>query len=735
MRKFFTIFFILISISSATSQFRTPTDSLIEMLQFAPDTLKIEILTELSIIHLSISVEQTKVFIEQAKDLNKRIEYKRGDILIKDCEAYIKLLSGNYDKSFQLLNEAIESATKENYLKELAFSHRCLGEIAFFQYDYLLALKSYLTADSIYNKIDDPNNQIKNYILLRNLFDNIQEYDTALEYLNKALSLAENKSLIDKKALIMNYIGLTYIRKGDIDKAEEYLFNSMEISSQTKNYLNLAQAYMFLGNYYLDILKDLNAAINYFKKAVEIYMTFNYRTSSSTIYTKLSHIYMLEKDYDNDLKYNEEALKLRIELGNPTLIASSLINIGNALMYKKEFEKARGYILAGLDTLSKYKKMDLIKTAYQKLYELESMENRDKEALQYYILYDMYKDSIRSQETINLVSQYQIKYDIERKNSEIKTLALKSQKDKQILYIVIIIISLLSVIIILIGYIQKRKVNKELERINKSLDSIIKERTKELEQEIIERKKVEEKLKNALEQEKYLNKMKSHFVSIVSHEFRTPLAGIDSSLELIKLSLQNNNLFEQNKKFIMRIKKEIQKLLEMIVDVLLLGKYETGKFDFTPNKIDVKASLERIIDEFEKSRPDRKLYFSFSCNGNPKLATLDENLFYHIINNLLSNAEKYTLTNDNPKVELNFYDDYYEITVRDKGIGIPEEEQKFIFNSFFRASNTTGINGTGLGLIIVKQFVELHKGKIDFESKINEGTTFKINLPYEINNQ
>lgn len=735
MRKFFTIFFILISISSTTSQFRTPTDSLIEMLQFAPDTLKIEILTELSIIHLSISVEQTKVFIEQAKDLNKRIEYKRGDILIKDCEAYIKLLSGNYDKSFQLLNEAIESATKENYLKELAFSHRCLGEIAFFQYDYLLALKSYLTADSIYNKIDDPNNQIKNYILLRNLFDNIQEYDTALEYLNKALSLAENKSLIDKKALIMNYIGLTYIRKGDIDKAEEYLFNSMEISSQTKNYLNLAQAYMFLGNYYLDILKDLNAAINYFKKAVEIYMTFNYRTSSSTIYTKLSHIYMLEKDYDNDLKYNEEALKLRIELGNPTLIASSLINIGNALMYKKEFEKARGYILAGLDTLSKYKKMDLIKTAYQKLYELESMENRDKEALQYYILYDMYKDSIRSQETINLVSQYQIKYDIERKNSEIKTLALKSQKDKQILYIVIIIISLLSVIIILIGYIQKRKVNKELERINKSLDSIIKERTKELEQEIIERKKVEEKLKNALEQEKYLNKMKSHFVSIVSHEFRTPLAGIDSSLELIKLSLQNNNLFEQNKKFIMRIKKEIQKLLEMIVDVLLLGKYETGKFDFTPNKIDVKASLERIIDEFEKSRPDRKLYFSFSCNGNPKLATLDENLFYHIINNLLSNAEKYTLTNDNPKVELNFYDDYYEITVRDKGIGIPEEEQKFIFNSFFRASNTTGINGTGLGLIIVKQFVELHKGKIDFESKINEGTTFKINLPYEINNQ
>ncbi len=735
MRKFFTIFFILISISSATSQFRTPTDSLIEMLQFAPDTLKIEILTELSIIHLSISVEQTKVFIEQAKDLNKRIEYKRGDILIKDCEAYIKLLSGNYDKSFQLLNEAIESATKENYLKELAFSHRCLGEIAFFQYDYLLALKSYLTADSIYNKIDDPNNQIKNYILLRNLFDNIQEYDTALEYLNKALSLAENKSLIDKKALIMNYIGLTYIRKGDIDKAEEYLFNSMEISSQTKNYLNLAQTYMFLGNYYLDILKDLNTAINYFRKAVEIYMTFNYRTSSSTIYTKLSHIYMLEKDYDNDLKYNEEALKLRIELGNPTLIASSLINIGNALMYKKEFEKARGYILAGLDTLSKYKKMDLIKTAYQKLYELESMENRDKEALQYYILYDMYKDSIRSQETINLVSQYQIKYDIERKNSEIKTLALKSQKDKQILYIVIIIISLLSVIIILIGYIQKRKVNKELERINKSLDSIIKERTKELEQEIIERKKVEEKLKNALEQEKYLNKMKSHFVSIVSHEFRTPLAGIDSSLELIKLSLQNNNLFEQNKKFIMRIKKEIQKLLEMIVDVLLLGKYETGKFDFTPNKIDVKASLERIIDEFEKSRPDRKLYFSFSCNGNPKLATLDENLFYHIINNLLSNAEKYTLTNDNPKVELNFYDDYYEITVRDKGIGIPEEEQKFIFNSFFRASNTTGINGTGLGLIIVKQFVELHKGKIDFESKINEGTTFKINLPYEINNQ
>lgn len=733
--KKFLILLILISFSIASAQIKNPADSLIEKLQFSPDSTKIEILVNLSLIHLNISIDQSKVFLEQAKDLNSRIKYKPGIILMNNCEAYIELLIGSYNNAIDLLNESIEISTNENLINELAYTYTCMGEVAFFQYDYLLALKSYLTADSLYKRTDSPKNQIKNYILLNNLLNKIKEYDTALEYLNIALKIAEEKSMLEEKAAVLNNIGYIYFKKSEIEKVEEYYSISAELSNKTKNYVNLAQTYTFWGSYYIDLLKDFNTAIRYYRKALDIYTQINFRSPASTIYTKLSHIYMLQKDYDNDIKYNEEALRLRMELGNPVLIASSLLNLGNALKNKSDLAKSREYLIAGLDTALKHRKIDMITTGYQKLYELSMLENRDKEALEYYKLYDMYKDSIRAQETINLVSQYQIKYDIERKNSELKTIELKSQKDKQVLYIVIMVISILSGILVFIGYIQNKKVNKELKRINLSLDNIIKERTKELELEIAERKKTEEKLKEALKKEKYLNEMKSHFISIVSHEFRTPLAGIDSSLELIKLSLQNNNLFEQNKKFILRIKKEIQKLLGMIVDVLILGKYETGKFEFNPKKTDILPTLERIIDEFEKSKLERNLHFNFTTQGTPKAVTIDENIFYHIINNLLSNAEKYTLTDDNPEVELNFYDNYYEILVRDKGIGIPEEEQKFIFNSFFRASNTTGINGTGLGLIIVKQFVELHKGTIEFESKLNEGTTFRITLPYEINDK
>ncbi|MCX7833627.1 MAG: tetratricopeptide repeat-containing sensor histidine kinase [Ignavibacteria bacterium] len=732
MRKILVLIILLNCLSVIKAQIRNPADSLIEKLQLSSDTGKIEILVDLSTIHLNISLDQSKVFLEQARDLNNRLKYKPGFILINNCEAYIQLLTESYNNAMDLLNESIEIATKENLIKELAYTYTCMGEVAFFQYDYLLALKSYLIADSLYKRTDAPTYQIRNYLLLCNLFNKIKEYDTALEYLAIAQNIAEQKSMLNEKAAILNQIGYINFKKGEFDKVEEYYIISAELGNQSKNYVTLAQTYTFWGSYYIDVMKDFNTAINYYRKALDIYTQINFRSPASTIYTKLSHIYMLQKDYENDIKYNEEALRLRTELGNPVLIASSLLNLGNALKNKNELTKAREYLLAGLDTSLRHRKIDMITSGYQKLYELSILENRDKEALEYYKLYDMYKDSIRAQETINLVSQYQIKYDIERKNSELKTIELKSQQDKQILYIIIIIISTLSGILILIGYIQNKKVNKELKRINLSLDNIIKERTKELEQEITERKKTEEKLKEALKNEKYLNEMKSHFISIVSHEFRTPLAGIDSSLELIKLSLQNNNLLEQNKKFILRIKKEIQKLLGMIVDVLLIGKYEAGKFEFNPKKTDIKSTLERIIDEFEKSKPDRKLHFEFTSNGKEKLAEIDENIFYHIINNLLSNAEKYTLSDDNPNVELNFFDNYYEIIVSDKGIGIPPEEQKFIFNSFFRASNTTGINGTGLGLIIVKQFVELHKGTIEFESKLNEGTTFRIHLPYEI---
>lgn len=243
-------------------------------------------------------------------------------------------------------------------------------------------------------------------------------------------------------------------------------------------------------------------------------------------------------------------------------------------------------------------------------------------------------------------------------------------------------------------------------------------------------KAAERQLTEALNKEKELNELKSGFVSMTSHQFRTPLTTILSNTEMIGMLFARLPDAEKStgQKYINRIYDNIERLNLLMSDVLLVGKAQAGKTVFRPHKMLFSEFITGLIaDTRDVHQGNRSVQLTIMGTEKPLYA--DSHLMAHIFNNLLSNAFKYSATN--PEIEVHFEDNELNVSVIDYGIGVPPQDQAALFTSFSRGSNTGNIPGTGLGLVIVKEYVEIHSGSISFDTAPGKGTVFTVTLPYK----
>lgn len=253
--------------------------------------------------------------------------------------------------------------------------------------------------------------------------------------------------------------------------------------------------------------------------------------------------------------------------------------------------------------------------------------------------------------------------------------------------------------------------------------------------DITERKRIEADTRRALEKEKELNELKSKFVAMTSHEFRTPLSTILSSTELLEHYAEKLSPADRAE-ILHSIQMAVKRMTGLLEDVLLIGQSEAGKVQFSPAPLDLIKFCDDLHNEFKLILPSnlRLTYLAPPCVRECEETVCckvraDERLLRRIFGNLLSNAIKYSPGGGEIRFKMRCNGTAAQIEVRDQGIGIPPEDQKHLFESFHRASNVGNISGTGLGLSIVKYAVDQHGGSIEFVSEPGKGTCFTVSLP------
>lgn len=267
----------------------------------------------------------------------------------------------------------------------------------------------------------------------------------------------------------------------------------------------------------------------------------------------------------------------------------------------------------------------------------------------------------------------------------------------------------------------EKKVQLRTEALNSSI--------KELEEEVTERKKAEEEARKALGKERELNELKSKFVSIASHEFRTPLSTVLSSASLIN---QYNDHGDHDKvdKHVKRIKNSVNHLTSILNDFLSLGKLEEGRIDLHRDYFSPREFLDEVKEELGLTLQSGQ-HLHIECEAKSIMIYSDVRILRNIFFNLVSNASKYSGAGKNIYLSCSHDDSNIMFKIRDEGIGIPSPDQKHMFERFFRASNAGQVQGTGLGLNIVKRYTELLGGTITFISESGKGTIFTLSIPVE----
>jgi len=274
---------------------------------------------------------------------------------------------------------------------------------------------------------------------------------------------------------------------------------------------------------------------------------------------------------------------------------------------------------------------------------------------------------------------------------------------------------------------REKEAEEQLKEYAAHLEELVETRTSSLKDSVLALEQAKEEVSSSLVKEKELGQLKSRFVSMASHEFRTPLSAVQLSAVLIEKYAQpydNENI----RKHVAKIKGSVGILTGILNDFLSLEKLEAGKVEVACMPFDLVKFSEELTEELQLvAKQNQSIIYQHT--GTSSQVSLDQNLVRHCVTNLIGNAIKYSGENTFIEFCTDISPKRCVITIKDNGIGIPEADQKHLFEAFFRAHNTGNIPGTGLGLNIVARYAGLMNGSVDFKSNVNQGTLFTITFP------
>ena len=578
------------------------------------------------------------------------------------------------------------------------------------------------------------------------------DHSNALKYYLKSLKIEENLKNEKGIASTLNNIGLIYKEEGDYNTALKNYNRSLKIQIKLKNQMGESHALVNVGVVYLNQGK-YEDALSSFEQALIVNDGYEENLNAKINYN-IGSIQFDLGHYDTALGYINKALKTQVKLNNRLNESNSLNLIAQINFKQNSTLKAIPFARRALKIAQEIGAKEEIQDAAKGLSKYYKAVNRPSEALDMLILFMETKDEIQSENISNEIIRQSLKYNYEKKAAkdslenaylvEISQDKINNQREKKELaeqknfYLYGGLF--LTLIFGIFTYnrfkltanqksvieIQKHtvdKANKELNQINEEL--LVKRDEIDSQKKIVQIQN--EKLKKSLDTEKELGLLKTSFVSMASHQFKTPLAVIQSNAELYGMLASTGKIIapEKSEKITGRIKGAIITMTNLIDEVLVLGKVTSGNIVYNPEKTDLVSFCEKLAEEFNAIQADGRS-LGFVKEGDPIKLQLDPILLTHSLSNLISNAFKYSVGKENPQLSIHFKPKEAVLSVKDYGLGVPEEEQLKLFSPFFRANNVTDIKGSGLGLNIAKEYVEINKGTISVKSIEGEGSCFEI---------
>jgi signal transduction histidine kinase len=611
-------------------------------------------------------------------------------------------------------NEALKLAKDENYRKGEADILYVFGVSHHAQSEYSEAMV-YFKASYEIRKSENDNVGIGECLNRMGLIYNVQgDYEKALDYCLQSVRILENENDIKALGRAYNHLGIIYYIINDMPKAKEIMLKSLSFCERINDDLILAVSHEHLGIFYIK-KNEYDKALFHINKSKELREAKNDLLGLSGSYDNLAIIYRNLEKFKDAITYFQKSIELKNRLENKRGMASSLAGIGLTYYKMGQYEKGLNNMKEAFEIRKELNDKRGMVASLIRLADIYAAMGDFKNAYESTNLSKSYSDSLLNEQKNKAIAQLQEEFQTERKSKEILLLQKENTIQSYFQTLLIILAFALSIITIsiFVAYSSKKKNNVILVKSN----------------QLITDQKEELYLLNS--QLKELNATKDKLFSIIAHDLKSPLHGLMGLLQVMLDDIKELSL-EEICEFTEGMRDSVNHIYKLIENLLEWALFQRHMIEFNPEKVNLYECVNDIINAQKSSFVNKSIQVTNNITKDISFQA-DINMLHTILRNLFSNAIKFTERNG--KVELNCTekDSLIQFSITDSGIGIPVNMIPKLFHAGEKTSRpgTDGESSSGLGLVLCKDYIDKHNGKIWVDSEPDIGTTFFVSLPKE----
>jgi signal transduction histidine kinase/predicted negative regulator of RcsB-dependent stress response len=630
------------------------------------------------------------------------------------------------DSSKRYLIKVLNHYRKTNNEQGIAKAYNDLGNLYKEMNDLANAMEYYISALRIRQKSGDSFEHAATLKNIGSIYTDITRYDKALDYYLDAAEIEQALNDRVRLAYTYNLIGNNYRFQENFQKAIEHYQKSLNISESIGNKKNMAMTLNNIGEVYYE-QGEFDNALKHFEKALSHAREVNDQWRIATELNNLGNIYRDKEDYSTALNLYQEALELNQKVKNRVGEALVSRKIGEIHLERDQFNAAIPHIERSLNMGMQLKNNIIIKKALYALYEYYRNTEDYEKAMLY--LYDYYsvQDSLLKEMNNRQVFDVQLNYEIAKREEMIQEIREENElltMEKKLQEAVIsrdrtmknFLAFTLFAIVVIAALIYNR--NRMKQKANKALNDHIK---------IIE--ETNQALTKSEQELRALNATKDKFFNIIAHDLKNPIGGLITAVSAIRDPNESydEKVRRQYHEIIMESAKQVRNLLE---NLLQWSRSQTGSIRVNKDMVFLKSIIDENIDLLKLNTNEKKQKIHNRVHEEIS-AWIDRDMISTVVRNLISNAIKFTPEEGKITISSKESKEYIYLNITDTGVGIPENEIKNIFriDQHYTTHGTNNESGSGLGLIICKEFVEKNNGTLEVESAEGSGTSFIVKLP------